>query len=160
MEKFDVSQARPSAQDVVDIQQTLNLFSFAVDANRLDLIDSIFTPDAEVVVAGKPYSGSDQISKSLGQLLDKVQSCQHALSTLHVSIIGPGRARTVNMLRGIFFGKGPLAGEVYSSYGYYEDELVQEEKPDGAGRGGRWRIVKKTLHSLVYSALSSLFKDL
>jgi hypothetical protein len=41
-----INNPKPSAEDVTNIQQTLNLFSIAVDTNQVYLLDHIFAPDA------------------------------------------------------------------------------------------------------------------
>jgi hypothetical protein len=131
----------PTSQDVTSIQQTLNLFSVAIDTKQFHLLPAVFVPEAAFIIGSKTVGGLDQITAFLIKGLSQL-NCQHALSTLHVNMIGPGHAITINMLQGYFFGKGDLTGEMYANHGYYEDELRQQ--PDGT-----WLIVKKALHDLV-----------
>jgi hypothetical protein len=128
----------PTADEITAIQQTLNLFSIAIDTKQYHLLNSVFTSDATFTDFS---TGRDNIISKLETSLKDITS-QHALSNLHVNMTGPGQATTINYLQGAFFGQGDLAGQIYENFGYYQDQLRLQW-------GGTWLIHNKTLTNFV-----------
>ena len=131
----------PSAADVTGIQQTLGLFSVAIDLKQFDLLGAVFAPNATANFTGHSVSvGLPAITSYLTRGLTGLKT-QHDLGTLYINMTGPATATSYNWLQGTFFGTGSASGQTLSNFGYYKDDLVKSR--------GRWLIQNRVLGNFV-----------
>ena len=106
------------AVDVVNIQQTLNLFAIAVDQHQLGLLPEVFTTDVTAnfsIPGGAIQIGLDAVTQLL-MTLEAIPSL-HYQSTNFLAFTGSQQAHATTYLTGLFFGTGDLQGQVYQNYG-------------------------------------------
>lgn len=106
------------AVDVVEIQQTLNLFAIAVNQHQLGLLPEVFTTDVTTnfdIPGGDIQTGLDAVTRLL-MTLEAIPSL-HYQSTNFLKFTGSQQAHATTYLLESFFGTGALQGQVYQSYG-------------------------------------------
>lgn len=139
-----LSNAATFAADWATIQQTLYLFSIAVDTKNYALLNDIFTPTATAnfsTPSSQNISGLAAITALLSKGLTGVVS-QHSLTTLAVDFQSPTLANSTQYLTTTFLGQGNLTGQVYVNYGSYKDRLELQN-------GGKWLINHRDLVNVV-----------
>ena len=125
-------------QDYLGVRNTLNLYAIALDQKKFDLLDQVFTPDAETdftaVGIGK-FTDTKSINNAISKFLLPVDT-QHALTTqtidFHETAGAQLTASAVTYVSAQHFGRGEMEKEYFFVYAFYEDELVKVE--------GKWRI--------------------
>ncbi|KAL9133718.1 MAG: hypothetical protein Q9175_005100 [Cornicularia normoerica] len=101
------------AVDVVEIQQTLNLFAIAVDQHRLELLPQVFTADVIAnfsIPGGTIQHGLDAVTQLL-MTLQAIPSL-HYQSTNYLNFTTSQQAHATTYLTGTFFGSGDLQGQI------------------------------------------------
>ncbi len=139
-----LSNAATFAADWATIQQTLYLFSIAVDTKEYALLNDVFMPTATAnfsTPSSQNISGLPAITALLSKGLTGLTS-QHSLTTLAVEFQSPTRANSTQYLTTTFFGLGNLTGQVYVNYGSYKDRLELQN-------GGKWLVSHRDLVNLV-----------
>ena len=129
-----------AASDIVQIQQTLNLFPLSVDTKNYSLLADIFTSDVTAnFLIGSVLHGLEAVQQQLETHLKGLVS-HHSLTTQSV-VVGENRdtASATSYLIANFFGQGDLARQVLTNYGQYADTLVRDP-----GTGG-WKVNNRTL---------------
>lgn len=118
-----------------DIIELLNLYGFAMDTQRWDLFDRIFTPDCDADY-GETSHWSDlaQFKSDFGSFHELFDATQHVMTNHLVQIDGDrASSHTYGMWRLIRHAAGDPP--VWDGTGYYDDQLVRTD--DG------WRIAKR-----------------
>ena len=110
--------SRHRASEIVEINQTINLFAVLVDTSRYDQLDRVFTADASVnfnLPGGSILHGLPEILKLLSGLANV--SGQHDITTQYVDLISPNTANATTYFIGNFFGVKAQAGQIFTEYG-------------------------------------------
>jgi hypothetical protein len=112
-------------QDVQSIIGLINLYGFAVDTQRWDLFDRIFTPDAEADFSASAHWYDLQKFKSdFAMFHDPFDSTQHAMSNHLVNVTGDSaQAFTYGTWR--LLRRGVEGGDFWEGTGWYDDLLVR-----------------------------------
>ena len=121
--------------DIHEIQQALLKYAIALDARQPDLMDQVFTKDAEIVLSGTGTFTVESYKKLSGEVLPQLETTQHFCGAPVIRIAGD-RAWTP-----CYFiaqhSRTSLAPEPFLiAAGHYDDELVRV--------GDSWRISKRT----------------
>lgn len=125
-----------SHQDVVEITQLVNLYGFAVDTQRWDLFDRIFTADVDADFSETAHWRDLASFKSdFAAFHDPFDTTQHVMSNHLVEVDGDGaKAFTYGSWR--LVRKAVDGSPLWDGTGWYDDDLVR------AASG--WRIRKRT----------------
>ena len=122
--------------DSDSIIQLINLYGFAVDTQRWDLFDRIFTADVEADFSEAAHWHELQKFKSdFAVFHAPFDSTQHAMMNHLVNISGD-RANGFTYATWRLIRKGVEGGDLWEGTGWYDDQLVRTR--DG------WRIQKRT----------------
>ncbi|TAQ88830.1 hypothetical protein B7494_g2826 [Chlorociboria aeruginascens] len=112
--------------DMQAIQQTLYLFSIAVDTHDLSLLSRIFASDACANFGiGGTLCGLSDIQAGLGEFINSTISHHDQSATIIDVDTVAGTANSSVYLQGTFFGQGDLAGQFLTTYGRYVDTLIR-----------------------------------
>jgi hypothetical protein len=109
------------------IIQTINLYGIAVDSERWELFDRIFTQDVEAHFS-ETANWRDLVQfKSDFAVFHRIfDSTQHSMSNHLVDISGnTAHAFTYGMWR--LIRKGTQGGDLWEGTGWYDDELTRTE---------------------------------
>ena len=119
--------ARLSAEDRLDIMETIARYSRCIDEPRWDDLPGLFVPDCFVDCGPLgQYRGTEGVAQFVATLKSIGQMMRHYVA--NVTIEGDGdRARTHAYVLALV---GPGPGKLNITSGFYEDELVKQ--------GGRW----------------------
>ena len=103
---------------VIQIQQTLSLFPLAVDDHNYTILNQVFAANATANFAtfAEYLQGLPAIKKGLRDSLANSTS-QHALTTQSIDVFEDRKASAVTYITGTFFGQGPYAGQIFTTYG-------------------------------------------
>ncbi len=126
--------------DLQTIIQTINLYGIAVDAQRWELFDRIFTTDV-VADFSETARWADLASfKADFALFHRIfDSTQHSMSNHLIDVSGDAaQAFTYGMWR--LIRKDVPGGDLWEGTGWYDDELTRTE------RG--WRIKRRVCKTL------------
>ena len=118
-----------------DIVQIINLYGLAMDTQRWDLFDRIFTPDCDVDYGPtSSWTAREPFKADFGTFHELFDATQHVMTNHLVQVEGSrAAAHTYGSWRLIRHGAGDPP--VWDGTGYYDDQLVRTE----AG----WRIAKR-----------------
>lgn len=136
----NADDSSPADHDVRSIVQLINLYGLAMDTQRWDLFDRIFTPDVEADF-GEParWRGLAAFKADFAAFHAPFDSTQHIMTNHLVSVAGEtAQALTYGSWR--LIRKGVEGGELWEGTGWYDDDLVR--------RGGRWLIKRRTCRVL------------
>ncbi len=125
-----------SHQDIVDIIQVINLYGFAVDSQRWDLFDRIFTEDCEADYSVTAHwTDLASFKRDFAVFHDPFDTTQHVMSNHLVEVDGDtAQAFTYGSWR--LVRKAVDGNPLWDGTGWYEDDLVRT----AAG----WRIKLRT----------------
>jgi hypothetical protein len=122
-------------QDIPAIVNVINLYGLAMDTQRWDLFDRIFTPDVEVDFGpGSQWSALAAFKSDFGAYHAPFDSTQHVM-TNHVVEAEADRAHAFTYGLWRLIRRGVEGGDFWEGTGWYDDELVRT----GAG----WRISRR-----------------
>jgi len=123
-------------QDVQSIINIINLYGFAVDSQRWDLFDQIFTSDVDADFSESAHWHDLAKFKSDFAVFHKpFDSTQHAMMNHLVNVSGNvAQAFTYGTWR--LMRKGLEGGDFWEGTGWYDDELT--------GSGKSWLIKRRT----------------
>lgn len=135
------------------IRRTLAIYAFAVDTRSAPLfVDRVFTSNATARYDGLgTLTGASTIANTLKQALEPVNT-QHQLTTQVIDVhvdsesgtgAPPVAANATTYFQASHFGKGAYAGQVYWTFGRYEDSLVWVGGSGDSGGIDGWRIQQK-----------------
>ncbi|HEY0595779.1 nuclear transport factor 2 family protein [Sphingopyxis sp.] len=125
-----------SAADIVEIQQLLAAYVFAIDAKDYDALDAVFMPDAEIDyrATGGATGNYVEIKPWLARALAHFSITQHLIGLPLIKLDGD-RATARTMLFNPMQLSRPEGDHLFLLGCTYADELVRTE----AG----WRITKR-----------------
>ncbi len=125
-----------SEADVSAIIQMINLYGLAMDAQRWDLFDRIFTEDVEADFGeSSRWSDRSSFKRDFAAFHAAFDSTQHMMSNHLVSLRGEtAQALTYGTWR--LIRKGVEGGDVWEGSGWYDDDIVR--------RDNRWWIKRRT----------------
>src|SRR5579864_7518594 len=122
-------------QDLPAIVNLINLYGLAMDTQRWDLFDRIFTPDVEVDFGpGSQWTDRAAFKSDFAAYHAPFDSTQHAMANHVVEVAGDtAQAFTYGFWR--LIRRGMEGGDFWEGTGWYEDALVR------TGEG--WRIKRR-----------------
>lgn len=121
-----------SESDVIAITQLVNLYGLAVDTQRWDLFDRIFTADVDADYGPTSHWTSlAQFKSDFAVFHDPFDSTQHGMST-HVVHIDGDRANSFCNGSWRLVRKAVDGNPLWDGTGWYDDALVRT--------GDGWRI--------------------
>ena len=104
----------------VEIENTLNLFSYYVDTHNYAMLSLVFSSDAvaDFATSAGYIKGLNSIQQGLEVTLGGTVS-QHALSTYIINVVDEDRrkATAISYLQGTIFGQANLTGQYLTTYG-------------------------------------------
>jgi SnoaL-like protein len=122
------------SSDVIAITNVVNLYALALDSQKYELFDKVFTADAWVSFGG-PAQWNDRAL--LKQAFDVIHApytaTQHVTTNHHVTVNGD-RATCLSYVVGRFI-RPVEGGDTFESGGWYDDELVRTSEG--------WRIARR-----------------
>jgi len=125
-----------SAEDVVEITNTVNLYATAVDCLQWSLFDRVFTDDIAIDFGGPAaFDGLATLKTAFEAIHRPFKATQHFTSNHQILVTGD-RATCLSYVRGVFIRDVPEGGNMFESTGWYDDVLVRS--PNG------WRISKRS----------------
>jgi len=112
-------------QDVQSIIGIINLYGFAVDTQRWDLFDRIFTADVEADFSKSAHwHDLQQFKSDFAVFHDPFDSTQHAMSSHLVNVSGDS-AQAFSYGTWRLIRKGIEGGDFWEGTGWYDDILVR-----------------------------------
>ena len=121
--------------DIAEIVNLINFYPIAVDSQRWELFDRIFTPDVEADFGGPAvWRGLAPLKTAFEAIHAPFASTQHATRGHHVIVDGDS-ATSLSYVHGRFIREMPEGGNMFESSGWYDDALVRT--PAG------WRIARR-----------------
>lgn len=128
------------SQDIVEIINVINLYPVAVDAQRWELFDRIFTADAETNFGGgAKWTDLASLKRDFAAIHEPFEATLHFTSNHQVTIDGD-TASCISYVRGQFIRDVGPGGNMFESTGWYDDQLVRT--PAG------WRIRVRACRSV------------
>jgi hypothetical protein len=127
--------------DLEDIKRALGLYVIAIDTRDLTLFDTVFTPDAPIVLGGMPAMTPASYKEIGAKGLSALDATQHHLGLPVIDLDGDrANARCYFLAQHV---RNDLAPNPFLLIGgWYTDELARTE----AG----WRITKRVGTALWY----------
>lgn len=122
-------------EDIVQVIQLINLYGLAMDTQRWDLFDRIFTSDVEADF-GAPSHWTDlaTFKADFAAFHTPFDATQHTMSNHVVRVDGDSaNAFTYGSWR--LIRKGVEGGDLWEGTGWYDDNLVRDN--------GRWLIQRR-----------------
>lgn len=124
-----------SAGDVVAITQLVNLYGLAVDSQRWDLFDGIFTADVDADYGvGSRWTDLARFKTDFADFHDPFDTTQHTMST-HVVEVDGDRAHSFCNGGWRLVRKAVDGNPLWDGTGWYDDELVRTDSG--------WRIAHR-----------------
>ena len=121
-----------SDQDVASIIRTLNLYALAMDTQRWDLFDQIFTSDVDADYADPAHwRDLESFKRDFGAYHAPFDSTQHVMMNHLVEVAGDV-AHSFVYGTWLLIKRGTEGGDFWQGTGWYDDRLVRTA--DG------WRI--------------------
>jgi hypothetical protein len=118
-----------------EIVETLSLYALAVDTQRWDLFDRVFTPQADVDFGSSAHwTDLTQFKADFAAFHDPFDATQHVMSNQQVRIDGD-RAWSLTYGSWRLVRKAAEGGPLWDGTGWYDDQWVR------TGQG--WRIVQR-----------------
>ena len=129
--------------DREDIIELLNLYGLAMDTQRWDLFDRIFTEDVDADYgATSHWTDREQFKADFGTFHELFDATQHVMTNHLVRVDGDrAAAHTYGAWRLIRHAAGDPP--VWDGTGYYDDQLVRT--PVG------WRIARRTCRVIYWT---------
>ncbi|RJF93145.1 nuclear transport factor 2 family protein [Sphingomonas cavernae] len=125
-----------SAADIVEIQQLLAAYVFAIDARDYDALDDVFTPDAEIDyrATGGAEGRWAEIKPWLGRALAPFPITQHLIGLPLIRIDGDTATARTMLFNPMQLAR-PEGDHLFLLGCTYADELVRTAQG--------WRIAKR-----------------
>lgn len=128
------------ASEVAAVINTVNLYPIAVDTQRWELFDRVFTEDVHADFGGQAvWDGLGPLKQAFDMIHAPFAATQHATRGHHVAGEGD-RATCLSYVHGRFIREVPEGGNMFESSGWYDDILVRTE--------GGWRIARRVCRML------------
>lgn len=124
-----------ASEDIVSIINLINLYGLAMDSQRWDLFDQIYTSDVDADFGGPSHWTSlNQFKSDFEAFHTPFDATQHVMSGHVVEVAGDtAKAFTYGYWR--LMRRGLDGGDFWEGSGWYDDTLVRTK--DG------WRIKKR-----------------
>ena len=123
-------------QDVLAITHLINLYGVAVDTQRWDLFDRIFTGDVDADFGeASHWRDLAAFKADFAVFHDPFASTQHAMMNHLVDVVGDV-AQAFTYARWLLIRKDVEGRDFWEGTGWYDDELVRS--------GGKWLIRRRT----------------
>jgi hypothetical protein len=124
------------SDDKAAIIEVLNLYGFALDAHRWDLMDRVFTQDvhAEFGPAGAFWPNLDVVKRAFADFHESLDNHEHTMMG-HVVHVEGDQAYAFSYGEWLLEREAAEGGSQWLGKGWYDDELVRTV--DG------WRIKKR-----------------
>ncbi|CAN7589492.1 nuclear transport factor 2 family protein [Phenylobacterium sp. LjRoot225] len=124
-----------SAQDVASIIKTLNLYALAMDTQRWDLFDRIFTADVDADYADPAHwRDLESFRRDFAAYHAPFDSTQHVMMNHLVEVSGDV-ARAFVYGSWLLIKRGTEGGDFWQGTGWYDDALVRAD--------GGWKIKRR-----------------
>lgn len=121
--------------DRAAIKALMDLYGFAVDTQRWELFDQIYTKDVDANWGGTAiWNDLEKFKHDFAVYHDKFDATHHVMTNFICDVQGD-RARTVTYGHWLLIRNDAEGGPRWSGDGWYEDELVRTD----AG----WRISRR-----------------
>lgn len=134
-----------SERDEAAIVRTLNLYALAMDTQRWDLFDRIFTPDVDADYADPAHwRDLESFKRDFAAYHTPFDSTQHVMMNHLVEVKGD-LANSFVYSTWLLIKQGTEGGDHWQGTGWYDDLLVRTA--DG------WRIKKRTCRVLWWEAI-------
>ena len=136
-----------SADDVTAVIQTINMYAFAIDAQRWELFDRVFTEDV-LADYGEGIVWTDRTTlKTAFEAIHEPFASTHHMTTNHVVTVDGDTAHSVCYFHARFTREGVEGGDFFENNGWYDDAHVRTAEG--------WRI-SATGYDRTYEATMSL----
>jgi hypothetical protein len=123
-------------QDIQSIIQLINLYGFAVDSQRWDLFDRIFTADVDADFSeAAHWHDLAKFKSDFAVFHDPFDSTQHAMMN-HLVEVNVDVAHAFTYATWRLIRKGVEGGDLWEGTGWYDDELTRS--------AGGWLIKRRT----------------
>jgi hypothetical protein len=130
-------------QDVLDVINVINLYGLAMDTQRWDLFDRIFTRDVEADFGDPSHWRELATFKSdFAAFHGPLDSTQHTMANHLVNVEGD-RAQAFTYGTWRLIRRGIEGGELWEGTGWYDDDLVRTP--------GGWLIKRRTCRVVWWS---------
>jgi hypothetical protein len=121
--------------DRTAIKAIMDLYGFAVDTQRWDLFDQIYTKDVDADWGGTAvWNDLEKFKKDFAEYHDVFDATHHVMTNFICAVDGD-RAKSVTYGHWLLIRNAAPGGNSWSGDGWYDDELVRT--PDG------WRISRR-----------------
>ena len=127
------------APAIIEIQQLLYLYAYALDSRSYALLEEIFTPDAHLEMSSGVAMSPTQYRAMCERVLPTLAATQHVTTNVLVDVDGDrGRARAYYHAQ--HCREGLPEGNLLMMGGWVDDEVVLVD--------GRWRISSRRWNSV------------
>jgi hypothetical protein len=129
--------------DIMSVISVINLYGLAMDTQRWDLFDRIFTSDVDADFGESSHWRDLATFKSdFAAFHGPLDSTQHVMANHLVNVVGDvAHAFTYGTWR--LIRRGLEGGELWEGTGWYDDELVRSN--------GSWLIKRRTCRIVYWS---------
>jgi hypothetical protein len=128
------------SNEIAEIVNLINLYPIAVDTQRWELFDQVFTDDVHADFGGAAvWDGLAPLKEIFAIIHAPFRATQHATRGHHVAVQGD-TATCLSYVHGRFIREVAEGGNMFESSGWYDDALVRT--PEG------WRISRRICRSL------------
>lgn len=126
--------------DKLEIAEKLKLYALAVDTQNWNLLDDVFTPDAEIAFPGQQWTSLDDWKADFAAVHLPFEATQHIITVMAISVDGD-RASSICYGDWLLIRKlgADKAGE-WRGQGWYEDQHVRT--PQG------WRVCQRSTYQI------------
>jgi hypothetical protein len=131
------------AEDVASVVNVVNLYAVALDCQRWELFDQVFTADVQADFGGvAPWPNLAALKRDFAAIHAPFDATMHM--TANHQVAGEGdEASCLSYVVARFIRKVPQGGDTFESGGWYDDRLVRTA--DG------WRIKVRSCRSVWWS---------
>lgn len=126
----------PADQDKNRIIELVNLYGLAMDTQRWDLFDRIFTEDAELdFVAPSHWHDLASFKRDFAAFHGPFDATQHLMAN-HLVRVDGDRAQAFTYGNWRLIRRGLEGGDLWEGTGWYDDDLVRSDSG--------WLITRRT----------------
>jgi SnoaL-like domain len=137
-----------AADDLAAIGQVIYRYSHAMDTKNWALMDSVFLPDAQIVLGDMVFADRARGVAAIRAFIECCSLTHHMNSNITATITAD-RAHVRNYFRASHKGVGPQAEQVLEAMGTYDDEFVRTSEG--------WRIARRVEASPIMLGDMSIF---
>lgn len=131
------------AEEIASVVNVVNLYAAALDCQRWELFDQVFTADVQADFGGPaPWPDLAALKRDFAAIHAPFDATMHVTTNHHVAGAGD-QASCLSYVVGRFIRKLPEGGDTFESGGWYDDRLVRTA--DG------WRIKVRSCRMVWWS---------